>query len=331
VHRVCCCNGCPTTCCDFWSCSPTAPINVTFQHNVELREECDNGQSLTTIEGQVTITATMTRTDNADCNLTRYVANQVTLNIQWTQRVYNFENNAVCDQPPHPCIPDYCDDCICDVPEKYLAYTRTWTYNQVLNGAGNVNLQPLAWYTPRVPRNAALTILCHAGQCDPECVHPVLIFTPAKTCEVPPGGCTDSNGDPYACIGMQETVTCGPVYTCLADPICTFNQVVPYCVKPFAIYGRGCLSATSFDDPYHDVLSLDKLSEFPLTYSAADPSTIDCNPLTVDYKLGDSITTFDAFPCLETDLSDPSGVRIVCTPTPVTCSERIRKTYQWTM
>ena len=348
MHRVCCCGGCPQSCCDFWACSPSAPISITLSGTSENYDTCDNGFDYVYSEATWTITATLTRS-GVDCDSYRYSANTADLEITYKTRVFADTTGAICDAPPAPCQFDHCGDCSCHPPSREVCELRTWTYNGPINGGGGgCIIDPR--YASMVPANALITIACAANQCDHPCVNPVLIWTPDNSCEESSCEC--------GCKEITKTVTCGSVACCDTDANCGTTISDPVCLNPFILIGRGCLNAETFDNarasPYNavggpptsgDPLAIHALREFP--YSAASGACRDpvlppndvywpptCSNYTFArkecdycwYGIPDTLRT-----CYRLDPENPSNVIEICTPEPPCCSSRSLQTITWNL
>lgn len=349
MHRVCCCNACPTSCCDFWDCSPTGAINITLSAASETRDYCDNGQELVYEEVFWEITATLTRS-GADCDSYRFTANEANLEITYKRRIFATTTGAVCDAPPAPCQYDHCTDCLCGTPQAAVCKLTEWTYNGPINGGGGSCLNADARYAALVPSGAVLTIACAANHCDHPCVNPVLLWTPADACE------SDPCGGPGGCKPFTKTILCNPVACCDQDPECGTTASEDVCLPCFVLVGRGCLNADTFTgaraSPYTGPgappTTGDPNPEFPMSgfpYTAAvdycgptatpawvQPYTCETQDLqtkTCDYcwyALPDAVQT-----CYRLDPANPGNVLVICTPNPPCCSTRTKQAITWNL
>jgi hypothetical protein len=348
MHRVCCCDGCPTDCCDFWACSPTAPITVTISGSTESTSECDQGQTLTTETVFWQITATMTRV-GTDCASYRYVASQGELEYTKTIRTYETTNGGVCDAPPGPCDYTHCDDCQCRTPEARPCIEETWTYNGTAYGGG-ADCVTATIYEPMIPtlpkgQKALLTIACFPGVCTP-CAEPVLIITLDDRAETQPALC-NLGGSSVNCgsVDATYTVTC---LNCCDFPGCSSTTVEAICLPAVVMHGTGCLNATTFDNAFSS-----HLLGFGGAYANGQypgfwfPESNGCWPaeqgVTIDtcnYFNGDEyfatwqhpiIPNDPVFWCYKLDASTPEGYSFLCDAGQMSCTCRHRRVVQWTM
>lgn len=353
MHRVCCCGGCPQSCCDLWSCSPSGPINITLSGTSDTRSVCDNGQELVHEEVFWEITATLTRSGR-NCNVYYFSANTANLEITYKRRIFTTTIGAVCDAPPAPCQYDHCTDCICGTPQAAVCKLTEWTYNGPINGGGGSCLNADARYAALVPSGAVLTIACAANHCDHPCVNPVLLWTPADVCESDPCG-----GQPGGCKPFTKTITCNPVACCDQDPECGTSASEDVCLSCFVLVGRGCLNADTFTgaraSPYTgpgapptfgDPNPEFTMSGFPYTAAVTycgvngDPTanqwigpgtceSFDKQTKNCDYcwyALPDSVMT-----CYRLDPANPGNVLVICTPQPPCCSMRTKQAITWNL
>lgn len=350
MHRVCCCGGCPQSCCDLWSCSPAGPINITLSGTSETYDLCDNGFDYVHEEVTWEITATLTRSGR-NCNAYYFSTNTANLEITYKARIWAETTGAVCDAPPAPCQFDHCDDCVCHPPSREVCKLTTWTYNGPIAGSGPAFIVDPR-YAALVPANAVLTIACAANQCDSPCVNPILLWTPADSCE--------ESSCPNGCKDFTKTVTCGTIACCDTDPECGLTQPEAVCLDPFILIGRGCLNADTFNDPravpYNaigappttgDPNPLHPLGGFPLSaaygYCYGNPASpppggqldpFTCGPFNFAakncdycwYDPQDVIRT-----CYQLDPANPSNVIALCTPAPPCCSTRARQAITWNL
>jgi len=338
MHRVCCCgNACPAECCAFWTCSPSAPINVTLSGTSSWTDNCDDGVSRVLATCAWTITATMTRTGRSCANY-RYSANTCNLDATWTRYEYTQSLGTVCDAPPVPCQFDHCDDCQCQQVKRELCKTTTHTFNGTVNGVSSPAQPacvPSVWFGYHVA-NAVLTIFCQDSPCTTGCAEPVILFTPGNMCESNP--CGTGQG----CIDAAYSVTCTAVNCCDADAACSTSGTEAICLGCFSLVGRGCLNAQTFDDPLrHPVGPV--MGDLPFVASPgawncpgafSTPVPLDCNSYSFQTKLCDwcSHTNPDVMmSCYKLDPLDPQGFSLLCEPQPLCCSTTFTQAVTWNL
>ena len=337
MYRVCCCSGCPADCCAFWTCSPSTPINVTLSGTSSWTDVCDDGVERLLATAAWTITATMTRS-GTDCASYRYSAATCNLSATWVQYEYTQSLGSVCDAPPAPCQFDHCNDCVCEQVKRAICTTRTHSFSGTVNGVA-VPAQPACipstWSGNHVP-GAVLTIFCQDSPCTTGCAEPVLLFTPADMCEV--SGC----GTGFGCVDASYSITCGTENCCGAQAHCGTSGTEYTCLGCFSLVGRGCLSATTFDDAKrHPVgpamgdlpfTAVPTVSDCPGSPEGILP--LDCQSYSFTSKVCDwcSHTNPDVlYNCYQVDLGVPEGYSFLCQPQPLCCSTRFTQAVSWNL
>lgn len=226
---------------------------MTLTGHYENRLECDNAQTFTYLECDWTMTATFVRV-GTDCASYRYEATTCDLSYQyrkWTVVSAGGNHDGFCCEgwPPNTCIPAWaCDaNCNCITPD-----IRPLTYDEA-NISTTFTGKSTGYVTPygiTTAANKVLTIACIPDPCLPGCVAPIMIFNP------------DGTFGPESCYGVQVNAAhhrdcyypasypeCGGTY-CGAGPN-YLNDILVFYFNPWIIKGAsGCLSNSSFDDPY---------------------------------------------------------------------------------
>ena len=128
LSSACCCGGCPTSCCNFWNCSPAGPINIEFSFYTEDRTDIvEGGQGWVNGYWLWTITATLTRS-GSQCtpdpplyaNVYRYSATTCNITAQRVTNDYLYGGRWICNQLPI-CVPEVENGGYCCTGDRYCA------------------------------------------------------------------------------------------------------------------------------------------------------------------------------------------------------------------
>jgi hypothetical protein len=177
IASACCCGEepCAGGCCDWWSCSPTAPINIVLTGSATTNIRILPGtQVLLTEEVTWTITATLTRSGSSCTpsgpppynNLFRYSAQTCNLAYSKKQYLRSVGESYTCRQLPWS--PLFCG------PVTYVGECVTWANPSAPFSGYDIGLYPCFDGTP--PCNYYWTCLNASGNCipptspGPECV-----------------------------------------------------------------------------------------------------------------------------------------------------------------
>ena len=257
VASGCCCGGCSTDCCTFWSCSPAAGAFTISASSTKSRTISPSGQTMTVETVSWSITANLTRSGSS-CSTYRLSANTCQFSYQKTTRIYWLGKKwtaydalgvyiegigfVPCDPPP----PTYSSDChwncnsngTCKDQVEFRIKERTdYSYMATIGGAAACPFARLKHCNLRVP-NSVITIAC-MPDCDSNCIRPVLLFSPGTHSEAS-GLETNETVDPCACADL----------TANGFPCSTSWSGYTMTPSPFAVIGSsGCLTASSFDSP----------------------------------------------------------------------------------
>ena len=325
-HRWCCCDGCLTDCCSWWACGPSTPKTATLTIVSSITAVCSDGVDRVLEDCTCTVTAAMTRTGTS-CATYRY--SSPTATIASTARIYGYWNSIGdnCDAPANDCVERHCDDCACGPARVGLCRTTTYTYNQTVNGVGGTaNVTP---HSHLCPANAALTILCDGNDCLVNCKQPVLVFTPATSCEA---------GTPAYCFDYTKSISCETVNCCELEIDCGTSGTETGAFQPWELYARpgvsACLDATTFDNPYADDTNTDTMKCFPFMvtgvgiYGSCMVEPLTCAPYIRSEILGTYSFGSDTL-CELTDPLDPGQTVGYCTVPPVTAKLRVDVAISW--
>lgn len=182
IAAACCCGGtCPTSCCDWWACSPTTPKTMkltgsrvqtrhitdeagTFVHNLVVDETHWEVTGVVTRSG-----STCTQVPPLYTNIYRYSATSLTLSYIRTRRFYSVGNRDTCTT--------YCFEQCCHSAPNGACTNITGQIQTVPEGPCD---GPLCTTIPGVPTYQDNLNACFCWNCE-ECAEPGCTTWGAKT------------------------------------------------------------------------------------------------------------------------------------------------------
>ena len=282
LHRVCCCDN-PTTCCDFWACSPTV-FTASFSYFFEGRRSSAAGQTIVDESIGWTLTGQFTRRGDACANYF-YDCAELTLTFARTYQYVMYGSQAQCTTGALAAC-----DWVCECPtdgENCASYnscavdpctwkqyaTETLSFTGTFNGtaATGVCEECASFPSGKVAR---ITCVTDCGGV----VRPKLEVCPASTtCDgfaYPGHRLVDHTLTYDSTYGVCFTGS--PVPAPVADQIC--YRVLPRFSILGTVDAEGCLSQASFDDAlwacdYNTDISNEVSTLFNCT------TTVTCSPL----------------------------------------------------